>query len=146
MPVDRPGVPKSQAYHPDLDRAGVIFGTPLIPDATEIVHARILRESMASPGEPATQHLGEAETIAIIDSRHLDGIFLTDDAGATALAHRHNITVVTTWDLLRLAYTTTKVTQPVLTGYLRTLAAASRGRPPGVTTLGDLTGWLPSLE
>lgn len=46
----------------------------------------------------------------------------------------------------RLAYATTEVTQPVLTGYLRTLAAAGRGRPPGVTTFDDLTGWLPSLE
>ncbi|BBN50884.1 hypothetical protein JPH1_53590 (plasmid) [Mycobacterium avium subsp. hominissuis] len=44
------------------------------------------------------------------------------------------------------AWPTTKVTQPVLTGYLRTLAAAGRGRPPGVTTFDDLTGWLPSLE
>ncbi|ETB46703.1 hypothetical protein O981_27360 [Mycobacterium avium 10-5560] len=137
---------KSQAYHADLDQAGVIFGTPLIPDATENLHAHILRESMASPGEPATQHLGEAETIAIIDGRQLDAFFLTDDAGARALAHRHHITVVTTWDLLRLAHATAKVTQPVLTGYLRTLAAAGRGRPPGVTTLDDLTGWLPSLD
>lgn len=137
---------KSQAYQVELDHAGAIFGAPLIPNATENLQAHILREAMASPGEPATQHLGEAETIAIIDGRGLDAFFLTDDAGAQALAHRHHITAVTTWDLLRLAYTITKVTQPVLTGYLRTLADAGRGRPPDVTTFDDLTGWLPSLE
>lgn len=137
---------KSQDYHPDLTEAGAIFGEPLIPDAREIVDARVLREAMASPGEPATKHLGEAETIAIISARQLDGLFLTDDRDAAALAHRHDITAVTTWDLLRLAHKTTKVTRPVLTGYLRTLKGAGRGQPPGITSPDDLTPWLPAPE
>jgi hypothetical protein len=85
---------RSQAYHPDLDQAGAIFGTPLIADRREIIDARTLREAMASPGEPATKHLGEAETVAIISARQLDGLFLTDDRDAVSLAHRHHITAL----------------------------------------------------
>ncbi|MCV7225277.1 hypothetical protein [Mycolicibacterium komossense] len=136
----------SQAFHPDLEQAGAIFGPPLIPDGTEIIDARILREAMASPGEPATKHLGEAETIAIISARRLDGLFLTDDGGAAALARRHQITAVSTWDLLRLAHKANKVTRPVLTGYLRTLKGAGRGQPRDITSLDDLTPWLPAPE
>lgn len=137
---------KPQAYHPDLDQAGANFGPPLIPDAGERIDATILREAMASPGEPATQHLGEAETIAIITARRLDCLFLTDDGGAAALARRHGIAAVSTWDLLRLAHRTNKVTRPVLTGYLRTLKDADRGQPRNIISLDDLTPWLPDPE
>lgn len=137
---------KSQAYHPDLSEAAAIFGAPLVPTPSERVDAQTLREAMASPGEPTTQHLGEAETIAIISARQLDGLFLTDDGDARALAHRHQINAVSTWDLLRLAYKVGKVTRPVLTGYLRTLAAAGRGQPPNITSFDKLAPWLPDPE
>lgn len=136
----------SQAYHPDLDQAAAIFGAPLIPDGREIIDARILREAMASPGDPPTKHLGEAETIAIISARQLDGLFLTDDRGAAAMARRNHIVAVTTWDLLRVAHRANRVTRPVLTGYLRTLKGAGRGQPPGITSFGDLRPWLPDAE
>lgn len=134
---------KSTTYHPDLSEAAAIFGEPLVPTPSERVNAQTLREAMASPGEPATQHLGEAETIAIVSARQLNGLFLTDDTGARAMAQRHQITAISTWDLLRLAHKVHKVTRPVLTGYLRTLAAAGRGTPPGITSLDKLTPWLP---
>lgn len=134
---------KSQAFHPDLSEAAAIFGEPLIPNATERIDATIKREIMARPGEPPTQHLGEAETIAIMSNRHLDGFFLTDDGGARDLARSHQIQAVSTWDLLRLADKVKKVTRPVLTGYLRTLAAADRGKPPNITSVDKLTPWLP---
>lgn len=133
----------SRFYHPDLVHANAIFGAPVIPNGREIQDARVLRDSMASPGDPPTKHLGEAETIAVISGRQLGGFFLTDDRGAQALAHRHQITAVTTWDLLRLAYKRNKITRPVLIGYLRTLHGAGRGRPPGITNLDNLAPWLP---
>ena len=123
---------RSQAHHADLSHAGSIFGPPLIPNRAELEETRILRIGMASPGDTSTQHLGEAESVAIIVHRMLDAFFLTDDRGAKALAARRNIAVVTTWDLLRVAYRTHKLAADVLAGYLRTLAANQRGRPPGV--------------
>lgn len=132
----------SQPYQPDLAQASAIFGSPLIPDRTEHADALILRDSMASPGDPITKHRGEAETIAIIARRRLNALFLTDDCDATNLAVRHGIKVVTTWDLLRLAYRVNKVTKPVLTGYLRTLKSQRRGHPPAATDPERLDDWL----
>lgn len=133
---------KSQTYYPDLVLANAIFGAPLTPDRVEYEDTRTLRDSMASPGDPNTKHLGEAETIAIISRRRIDGFFLTDDRDAKALAARHSIAAVSTWDLLRLAHNTGKVTKPVLTGYLRTLISLQRGNPPGVANPDQLDNWL----
>ncbi|SIJ03828.1 Uncharacterised protein [Mycobacteroides abscessus subsp. abscessus] len=132
----------SQPYQPDLSQAPAIFGPPLIPDRAEHAEALILRDNMATPGDPTTKHRGEAETIAIITRRRINGFFLTDDRDATELAIRHGIKVVTTWDLLRLAYKVNKVTKPALTGYLRTLKSQRRGQPPTVTNPEQLDDWL----
>lgn len=132
----------SQTYYPDLAAAGAIFGAPLTPNRLEYEDARLLRINMASPDDHYTKHLGEAETIAIIIRRHLDGCFLTDDRDAQGVASHHSIDVVTTWDLLRLAHKLAKVTKPVLAGYLGTLKANKRGTPPGVTNPDDIDDWL----
>ncbi|WP_457180913.1 hypothetical protein [Mycobacteroides abscessus] len=132
----------SQPYQPDLVQASAIFGPPLVPDRAEHEDALFLRDSMASPGDPSTKHRGEAETIAIINRRRIDGLFLTDDRDATDLAMRHGIAVVTTWDLLRLAYRVDKVTKTDLSGYLRTLKLQRRGQPPTVTDPEQLDAWL----
>lgn len=126
----------------DMTQAANIFGQPLFPDNAELVDTQTLRDSMASPGDPATQHLGEAETVAIMSRRRIDGYFLTDDRDAQALAAHNGIRVVTTWDLLRLAYRTNKLTQPVLAGYLSTLKGEHRGQPPGVVDSRSFHAWL----
>jgi len=46
---------------------------------------------MASPGEPATKHLREAETVAIMSRRRIDGFLFTDDRDAQALADHHGV-------------------------------------------------------
>jgi hypothetical protein len=104
--------------------------TPLHPDQAEHVDAQTLRTSMAALGDPITKNLCEAETVAIMTRRRIDGLFLTDDRDAQPLAQQLGITAVTTWDLLRLAYRTNKTTKPVLAGYLRTLTAKT-GTPTG---------------
>jgi hypothetical protein len=45
-----------------LGGAGEIFGEPLRPDEAEHQDIGVLRDQLAAPGEPRTQHLGEAET------------------------------------------------------------------------------------
>ena len=116
----------------DLTQAAAIFGTPLVPDQAEHVETQMLRTNIGPPRETGHQHLGEAETIAVMSRRGIDGLFLTDDNGARTLAAHHGITAVTTWDLLRLACRTNKLTQAVLVGYLRTLKSEGRGHPPSV--------------
>lgn len=132
----------SRNYYPDIAAANTIFGAPLVPNSAEYVDTRTLRDTIAVPGDPAVKHLGEAETIAIISRRRLDAYFLTDDGDATTLAAQHGIQVVTTWDLLRLAHKTGKVTKPVLITYVDTLMTQQRGRPPGVVDPTQLDGWL----
>jgi hypothetical protein len=85
---------------------------------------------VADPGAPATKHLKEAETIAIMNRRRNDGFFLTDDHDAKALATYHNIPVVSIWDLLRMAYRTNKTTAPTLAGYLKATHPASPTNTP----------------
>jgi hypothetical protein len=57
----------------DMTQAATIFGTPLLPSQAVLVDTRTLRDSMASPGDPATKHLGEAdaETEALVE--HAEG-------------------------------------------------------------------------
>ena len=54
-----------------LDGVGEIFGQPLFPDQAELQDIGVLRDQLASPGDRPTQHLGEAETIAIIIRRQM---------------------------------------------------------------------------
>jgi predicted nucleic acid-binding protein len=64
-----------------------VFGTPLSPSPAELVDAHAIADRMRSPGENSpAQHMGEAETIAIIVRRQLSAIFLTDDHAAARAA------------------------------------------------------------
>jgi hypothetical protein len=54
-----------------LSAAEDIFGEPLYPDPAEHQDVQVLRNRLASPGDPPTKHLGEAETVAIITRRRL---------------------------------------------------------------------------
>jgi hypothetical protein len=114
-----------------LDRAGEIFGEPLYPDEAEHQDVRILRDQLAGPGDPPTQHLGEAETIAIIVRRRLSCFFVSDDHGAARLATQNTIQVVGTWHLLKVAHRAGWLDADTLWGYALTLEG--QGRKPRST-------------
>jgi predicted nucleic acid-binding protein len=125
-----------------LNDAGSIFGEPLLPDAAELQDARIMRDQLASPGDSGTAHLGEAETLAIITRRQLVCFFVTDDREAARLAANNNVSVVSTWRLLLVAYKNGWADPDTLWGYVQTLRAQSRGGPPGVTDRPSFDKWL----
>ena len=125
-----------------LDGAGEIFGEPLFPDEAEHQDVRVLREQLAGPGDLPTQHLGEAETIAIVVRRQLRCFFVTDDRGAARLAAQNNIPVADTWSLLKLVYRATWVDADALWGYVLTLGRRERGAPPGVRDRSSFNKWL----
>lgn len=88
----------------DMSKAHKIFGAPLLLEtAKEIIDTEAIRDSMASPGDHRTKHLGEAETIAILTNRGIEGVFVTDDQDAARRARSEGIVVYCSWDLLRLA-------------------------------------------
>jgi predicted nucleic acid-binding protein len=125
-----------------LSSAGGIFGEPLYPNAAEHQDIVVLRDQLASPGDRPTQHLGEAETIAIVSKRQLICIFVSDDRGAGRLATQNGITVVSTWHLLKVAHRGGWIDADTLWGYVLTLEGHSRGAPPGVWDRSSFDKWL----
>jgi predicted nucleic acid-binding protein len=119
-----------------------IFGEPLFPDDAEHQDVRVLRDQLASPGDPATQHLGEAETIAIIVRRRLSCFFVTDDGSARRLAAQNGIQVVSTWHLLKIAHRAGLLDADTFWGYVQTLRGRGRGTPPGVRDRPSFDQWL----
>ena len=120
-----------------------IFGKPLFPE-TEAEHSdtRMLRLELAMPGDSPHQHLGEAETLAIMTRRGLTAFFVTDDRGAARLATRFGVRVYTTWDLLRLIHRVKLVDLDTLWGYVQTLHGRERGSPPGVHNRRSFDVWV----
>lgn len=119
-----------------------LFGEPLRPDRAELQDAYILRDELAQPGDPRYKHLGEAETVAIMQRRQLHGFFVTDDNDARRMATRHGVGVTTTWTLLKMAWKMGRVDPDTLWGYVQTLGRQSRGTPPGVTDRSTFDKWL----
>ncbi|MGA8117145.1 MAG: hypothetical protein WCA46_26220 [Actinocatenispora sp.] len=127
----------------ELDAAPDIFGSPWYPETgAEYLDTQALRLELAQPGDRPHQHLGEAETLAIMLRRSVDGFFVTDDRSAARLARKNAITVVSTWDLLRVAARAALVDRATLWGYLQTLRSAGRGNPRGVTDRPTYNKWL----
>ena len=127
-----------------LNAAEDIFGEPLYPNPAEHQDVQVLRSRLASPGDPPTKHLGEAETVAIIARRRLSGVFVTDDRDAARLATRNRITVTSTWRLLQLAHRKKWMDADTLWEYVQTLRANDRGTPPGVRDRAAFDKWLPT--
>lgn len=132
-----------QAGLEDMAQAHSIFGEPLRPETgAEHIMARTFRTQFAKPGDGPKQHLGEAETLAIIACRSLRAIFITDDRSVPVLADKHGITIVTTWDLFRVAAHAGYVDRDALWSYLLILRQKGRGGPPGVTGRTSFEDWL----
>lgn len=84
-----------------VDAAAELLGEPLYPEASEHAAIRQLRRQMATPGDHPQQHLGEAESITLIQKRRLRAVFVTDDRKAADWASP--IESVGTWKLIRFA-------------------------------------------
>ena len=127
-----------------LNGAADIFGEPLYPDAAEQQDVHVLRDQLASPGDPRTKHLGEAETIAIVRRRQLRCFFVTDDRDAQRLAANDGIRTADTWLLLKMAYKAGWLDADTLWGYVLTLERHERGTPRGVWSRESFDKWLPA--
>ena len=90
---------------PALADWGRVFHEPLVPEPRELVDARTIAEHMRKPGESEpSQHMGEAETIAIVVNRGLSTVFLTDDHDAARRAAAEPlITVASTTKIIAFA-------------------------------------------
>lgn len=85
------------------NNAALVFGDSVAPEGADHVDIRTLRNLMAAPYDPPRKHLGEAETIVIIERRFAGSVVISDDGGAQRVATARGITTIGTGDLLRLA-------------------------------------------
>jgi len=88
----------------DMAAWSAVFGKPLAPTQSELVDARTIAERLRKPGDSSpAQHMGEAESIAIIKKRNIEAVFLTDDHDAARTAIAENIEVASTTRILAIA-------------------------------------------
>lgn len=114
----------------ELVKAHNIFGVPWLPESgAEHLEIRLLREEMARPGDSAVKHLGEAETIVLMERRSVTGVFITDDEDAARKAQAHGIRSSTTWDLLALALRAKWVDADTVYGFVAVLRQRNRAMP-----------------
>lgn len=125
-----------------MAKAPGIFGDALYPVGAEYTDTQTIRERMLKPGDKDTDHLGEAETIAIVTRRRLRGFFVTDDRDAAREAKAEGIRVVTTWDILRLMVRSDRIAVSDFHAHAETLAKAKRGCPPGWPNKAAVETWL----
>ncbi|MBI9113794.1 hypothetical protein [Sanguibacter suaedae] len=117
----------------ELATARKIFGTPWLPESgAEHLSIRLLRDEMASPGDGPTKHLGEAETIALMEHRGVTGFFITDDEDAARKAHARGIRSSTTWDMLALALRAQWVDADTVFGFVTVLRQRRRPIPRAI--------------
>ncbi|TFD79415.1 hypothetical protein [Cryobacterium fucosi] len=126
----------------DMAKAPSIFGDALYPVGAEYTDTQTIRERMLKPGDTDTDHLGEAETIAIMSHRRMRGFFVTDDRDAAREAKAEGIGVVSTWDILRLMVRGGRMTLGDFHIHATTLVNASRGCPPGWPNKTAVELWL----
>lgn len=90
---------------PMMAASHTIFGEPLRPDRVEHIQTRIHKDHFKQPGDGPKKHLGESETLAIIENRHFEGrtLFVTDDGDVPTRAEacKIQVTCISTWHLVR---------------------------------------------
>ena len=126
-----------------LSGAPAIFGTAWFPETpAERLDIAVLRDRLAGPGDPRHAHLGEAETIALMTRRNVNGFFVTDDRAAARIADSCGLRVIGTYHLLRVAGRVGMILPDELLAALATLRQNRRGGPVDVTDLPSLKRWL----
>lgn len=119
-----------------------ILGEPTRPDGEEHLRIRQLRQQIAKPGDHPDAHLGEAETIVIVESRGLDAVLAFDDADAKFFAQPRPC--VTTWEILRLCIRTGEVTESGAWAVRDAFVDAGGYLPKSLKTSEGFAQWLGS--
>lgn len=126
-----------------LLRMPEVFGEPLLPTPAERRDAQLYRERIAGKDLRPNASLGEAEALAIINRRHIEGaVFVSDDAGAREIAPRLGIVVYSTLDLLGLARRTNLIDTGDMWSCIEILRSKGRRIGPAPATFESFTEWV----
>lgn len=118
------------------------LGDAIVPTPAERADTALLRNRLARPGDSARDHLGEAETMAVVNGRGLSAIFLTDDNRAAQLATSLNIPTATTLDVLRIAVRSGRLSTDAMLALGALLEERGRRLPRMPRTGAELHLWL----
>lgn len=121
------------------DAAQRFLGDPWQPQEREHRLIRERRTSFARPGDAPDQHLGEAETLTIIEQRRLNAVFVTDDGHVPP---RTSIRCIDTWDLVRACVRRGIMSSTAALAMHACLADWRRVHRPGIRTGTQFTDWL----
>lgn len=116
-----------------------VFGDPLFPEEDEHRAIRDLRALMAKPGDHRDQHLGEAETVVILERRALNAVFITDDSHVQEFTQK---TCITSWDLLGHGLRSGDVTEDQVRSMRATLLTLKRVHIDEVRDRARFETWL----
>jgi predicted nucleic acid-binding protein len=124
-----------------MARITEFLGEPIIPTGAERVSTSVIRASLATRTDKATDHLGEAKTMAVITTRGLDAIFVTDDVPAARHARTLNVHTMSTAELLRLGVRTHRIPIEQAWKNIEYLRGKGRTLPHCPLTLGQFRRW-----
>lgn len=77
------------------------LGEPHSFVTADLMPISVIRGILADPGDHEAMHLGEAESIHLLETRCIGGLLFTDDRAAVDLAQRRGIKTMTTLQALQ---------------------------------------------
>ena len=130
----------------EMSLAERFLGQPIVPTQGERVTAGLIRARLAGLGDRPTDHLGEAETFAVISSRAMNAIFVTDDVRAARLAQALELKTLSTAEVFRLGVHAKCLTADEAWNHLEDLRQNGRVLPHCPLTLGQFRAWCARTE
>lgn len=125
-----------------------IFGEPLLLETREeFMNFRLNQDffRQASTNPDAT-HAGESETLAILTSRSIKSVVISDDEGVPLRLANLNVSptiqAATSWHLFRAAYRKGHITETRLWEIRRILLGKKRGCPDEVRDRARFAEWI----
>ncbi|MGH8527029.1 MAG: hypothetical protein ACREXY_23340 [Gammaproteobacteria bacterium] len=81
------------------------LGSPVeIEGVADLTRVELLRACLSGSSSRPTKHLGEAQTIFLLETSYESSIFITDDRPAADFARRRGLSVMDSVDVLRECY------------------------------------------
>lgn len=133
---------------PRMSEAHTIFGQPLrLVTQAEYLDFRLNQDYFRqASSDPSASHAGESETLAILTSRSIKSVLVSDDTGVplriASLDVHPTIQTTTSWHFFRIAHWKGHITEARLWEIRSILLAKGRGCPIEVRKQARFAQWV----
>lgn len=104
------------------------LGSPIeIEGVVDLTRVELLRVCLSGSSSRPMKHLGEAQTIFLLETSHKSSFFITDDRPAADFARRRGLSVMDSVDVLRECYRKGEVGCPEAYDLLVEISLQDRG-------------------